>query len=486
LLHFLLENNKKGEKVDHTLLIHFQMARETSALEEFFVALVLGLLNVVAWVREQWLLWLMLGSIGAAYFSPVVLALSLTPLVASICTASTFFLTGLTLPIAEMRSLYRHWALMMLVVCQCFVVSPLIGMAIYNVPLVTSEASHALLVTGLLCSCWLPTPMLVSSIATAAAGGNESVSQAVSVVVNILGLIGISPLGIQLTMRHTGALLMPTSSDSILSFVWMFAVTTIVPLLVGHCLQQALQSTSLRHLVNSDEQLKRQVTNATVTCSEVCDTSQSTWRSRARQLSIGTLLLLNYVVFSASFHHSASVQRELEAAALMGQSSPPHHAVAASSVRDKDLTWSALGIMVLAVFGMQVTQALLSWLGMALCCQAAMSPEERIAAFFLSFQKSELLALPLLIQICACSASDPKTAAFLVLPSIAVHLTQSVLGGMLTHPLRIWRNRQHCRPGTTLLPLRYTKVPKHALPAGASSAPYFTNSHAADGGSGGM
>lgn len=453
------------------------MRKETSAPEEFFVALVLGTLNIVSWVREQWLLWLILGSIGAAYFSPFVLALSMTPLVSSVCTGLTFFLTGLTLPIAEMRGMFRHLSLIGLVLVQCFIVSPLIGLAIYHVPLVTSDASHALLVTGLLCSCWLPTPMLVSSIATAAAGGNESVSQVVSIVVNIVGLLGLSPLGIQLTMRRTGALTMP-SSDSIPSFIGTFAATSLVPLFIGHCLQQLLQSTSLRHLVNSDEQLKRQVTTATVTCSEVCDTTQSNWRSRARQLSIGTLLLLNYVIFSASFHHSASVQRErdLEAA---GQTLPPdhHHAVAVASVRDKDLTWSALGIMVLAVFGMQVIQAVLSWVGMSLCCQVSMSPEERIAGFFLSFQKSELLALPLLIQTCACSASDPKTAAFLVLPSIAVHLTQSILGGVLTHPLRVWRNRQHCRPGTTLLPLRYTKVPKHALPngggGGGPSSSYF-------------
>lgn len=446
------------------------------------MALVLGTLNIVSWVREQWLLWLMLGSIAAAYFSPFVLALSVTPIVASVGTGLTFFLTGLTLPIAEMRGLHRHAALILMVVLQCFVLSPLIGFALYHVPLFTSEASHALLVTGLLCSCWLPTPMLVSSIATAAAGGSETVAQVVSIVVNMVGLLGVSPVGIQLTMRHTGALSMP-SSDSIPSFIGTFAATSLVPLFLGHCLQQVLQSTSWRHLLNNDEQLKRQLTSATVTCSEVCDTTHSNWRHRARQLSIATLLFLNYVIFSASFHHSASVQRERELEAA-GQTLPPdhHHAVAVPEVRGKDLTWSALGIMVLAVFVMQALQALLSWIGMAMCCHASMSPEERIAAFFLSFQKSELLALPLLIQICACSASDPKTAAFLVLPSIAVHLTQSIIGGVLTHPLRLWRNRQHCRPGTTLLPLRYTKVPKHALPNVGNSSPYFTNGTGSGGG----
>jgi hypothetical protein len=449
------------------------MAKETSAPEEFAVAFVLGTLNIVSWIREQWLLWLMLGSIAAAYFSPVVLALSVTPIIASIGTGLTFFLTGLTLPIAEMRGMYRHAGMILMIVAQCFVLSPLIGFAIYQVPLVTSDASHALLVTGLLCSCWLPTPMLVSSIATAAAGGSETVAQVVSIVVNMVGLLGVSPLGIQLTMRHTGALVMP-SSDNIASFIGTFALTSLLPLFLGHCLQQVLQSTSWRHILNSDEQLKRQVTSATVTCSEVCDTTHNNWRHRARQLSIATLLFLNYVIFSASFHHSASVQRERELEAA-GQTLPPdhHHAVAIASVREKELTWSALGIMVLAVFSMQMIQALVSWICMAMCCQNTMSPEERIAGFFLSFQKSELLALPLLIQICACSASDPKTAAFLVLPSIAVHLTQSIIGGLLTHPLRLWRNRQHCRPGTTLLPLRYTKVPKHALPSLSSANPYF-------------
>lgn len=440
--------------------------------DDFFVGAVLGSLNVIAWLREQWLLWLMVGTIGAAYFSPVVLALSVSPVIASVCTAITFFLTGLTLPIAEMRGLVRYWQLIVLVVVQCFAVSPLIGGLFTMLPLVNSEASHELLVTGFLCACWLPTPMLVSTIATAAAGGNEAVSQAVSVVLNIVGLLGLSPLGIQLVMRHSNVLVMP-SSDDIGYFILTFASTSIVPLAAGHLLQRIAHSASFRHLVASDEPLKRQLTTATVTCSEVCDTTPSNWKTRARQLSIATLLFLNYVIFSASFHHSASVQRELEAAALQGGSPPARHAVALASIRDKELTWSAIGMMVFAVFVVQVVQAAVAWFCMSTLCATNTSPEERIAAFFLCFQKSELLGIPLIVQTCACTASDPKTAALLVLPSIAMHCSQSVVGGILTHPLRQWRNRQHCKPGTTLLPLRFTKVPKHSLPSG--SGQYFSS-----------
>lgn len=419
-------------------------------------------LSVVSWLREQWLLWLMLMTIALAYFSPVVLALSFAPIIAAVCTAVTFFLTGLTLPVPELRSLPKLAMPMGLVIAHCFIVAPLLGLVTYTVPIVTSDQSNLLLVTGLLCAYSMPTPMLVSTIATVAAGGSEATSQGLSVVANIVGLGLLSPLGVQLTLRSTGALVMPSAED-IPSFIWMFGATSLLPLLVGHLLQHMLHSSSLlKQLFGADEPLKRQITTATVNCAEICDTTQANWRVRARQLSVMTLLLLNYIIFSGLFHHSAAVAKEYEAAAMAGvtTSLPKHAAVALASERDKDITWTALGIVTGAAASMLVIQAGLAW--MSTSCLAHISPEERIAAFFLCFQKSELLALPLLVQTCGCSASDPKAAGLLVLPCVLVHCIQSILGGLLAHPLRAWRNRQHCRPGTTLLPLRYTKAPKHA------------------------
>ena len=105
----------------------------------------------------------------------------------------------------------------------------------------------------------------------------------------------------------------------------------------------------------------------------------------------------------------------------------------------------------------------------ALLRGAVASPEERLAVFFNCCQKSDVLAITFVSITFASSAYNhaetadgarrsaadaSADAATMLVPALLYHLLQCLAGAALAYPLSRWRNAQHCKAGTALLPAR--------------------------------
>jgi hypothetical protein len=258
----------------------------------------------------------------------------------------------------------------------------------------------------------------------------------------------------------------------------VIAGTVLLPFLVGLGIQFALTSDAFRRLLHSDEQLKRQVTSANVACSEVCDTTPSNWRHRVRQLMVVMMLLLNYCLFSGLFNDAAATAAiSLESSLVVLAIEVCLHGALMLSA------WMLSGLCAspaLSGASPAAVAASDSPRCPSVCC-TPLTPEERIAAFLSAVQKSEvLLAIPLITQVILQDAGGtPRpgklqlasgVAAVAVVPAIVYHVIQSTTSALMAAPLKAWKVRQYCKPGTTLLPLHLSQKVGHLMQSAPTSA----------------
>ena len=270
----------------------------------------------------------------------------------------------------------------------------------------------------MLCTMCLPPSTTISVVATAASSGSESLAVSISAFGNALAMIATP------TLMHLLVVTATHTSKGLRPFIAQFSLSVVIPLIGGLAVQFASLSLTRR----PPEELKRHVTTATSMCSEVCDTNATNWRGRVRGVVILVMLFLNYTFFSSLFFHPKSLEGKISLLAVLYVS----------------------GVLMCV----HVVLGILAWV--ASSC-LSLTPEDRIAVLFSSVQKSEILAVPLLSQMFL----NDEHLAILLVPALSYHFLQSMCSGILGYPLRKWRNAQHCRPGTSLLPMRYCRVPRH-------------------------
>ena len=386
------------------------------------VWLVMRTMSAATWCKEQWMLWGAVGTVVFAYYVPL---LTSSDLVTSVCVAAVFFLSGASFPFEELRHAVSNLHGIVIALVHTFVVSPILILGAYSLPIFDSVPKKEMLLAGMLCAFCLPPSSASALVATGASSGNESITLCVSAIGSLIGLF-VSPALMRMLVKNTQF----QQSRDLIQFLGQFTLIVVLPLIAG----QAVQYIGWVMLRKPSDELKRQVTSAAAFCSDVCDTNQRNWRGRVRVLLYIIMLFLSYTIFCSLFYNPTNVEAKV--------------------------SWEAVG----TVFAVEL-------IGYALLCIIAwvstgflpLGVEDRVATFFSCLGKTEVLAIPLLSQVFV----NREDLAVLLIPSMTYHLIQCVGSSLLTFPLRQWRNRQHCKPGTTLLPLRYIKVPRHLAKSGS-------------------
>jgi sodium/bile acid cotransporter 7 len=422
------------------------------------------LMNLSQWFRQQWSLWGMLLSVAAAFLAPI------TPsaLIINLSVAAIFFLIGCTSPLEELAKALRNLRPAAFTMCHSFVVGPLVALLIHALP-IYDDTPKRIMLTGLMCTLCLPPSTTMSLVMSVASSGTETTALLLSALGNICGLV-LTPLLVEIIIGIVApaqAVLAATQSNSSAAsaaavvtlqpsavtnltmvrnpgaFVVPFLVTIILPFCAGQLAQAlvtrwtaARRAAPLSVAAAPEHAASKGHQSVAAMCAETCDgIAHSEWRNRVRLVTFATMLFLNYAIFCNLFHQksiSSSPSITLASTALCAGLCVAAHTV-------------------LSLFGWFAGKVALPLL----------TPEDRIAVFFVGGLRSEVLAVPLLTTLFA-QHTEAYVAALMV-PSLVYHLVQCVVGGLLAHPLRSWRNQQHCRPGTTLLPSKYCRVPKHQL-----------------------
>ncbi|EKF39184.1 hypothetical protein MOQ_000598 [Trypanosoma cruzi marinkellei] len=382
---------------------------------ERVVRLVVGSLSLVDWVRSQWLLGLFMMSIGMAYYHPVSAGIAASAWT-RILVFISFALSGASFPDIDRSATLRFMGPTIIMFAMSFILSPILGAAIYIIFRSSSGEDNYLLV-GLMCTFCLPPSVILSVAATRSSQGNEALSQYLSAVGIVCGVIA-SPLLMLACMLFSYSSKFPITAD-----LMLFPATAIGPFFVGVVAQKIFAWASHRRITGEDREYLR-MNKAEMTCSELCNGSLFYWRQRAVHINSLVLLLVNYFMFSSFF---------------------------VQSIAPSLLTWRGVGLISFVELTLYTVMCVLGWLMASLF---ACSPEERIALFFALITKSEVLVVPIILQI----FHENRQAAVILLPSLIYHLIQAFTTGMLSFPLRRWRCQYNCRPGTTLLPLRLSRV----------------------------
>lgn len=403
-----------------------ESAQSSTEMQQLVVVWGMRFMSLLGWAREQWSLWGLLLTIAAAYFFPIVTA---SELVVSVCVAIVFLLHGASISLTDLwNTLNKSFSAFVLCVFLSFVVAPLVALVAYSLPLgLESGDTHMAWISGIIFTFSLPPSSISSIVATTTASGNEALALCFSTIGNVLGMI-VSPLLIQALVPSNKLYHLRSSR----AFMLRLAFTILLPFFLGQLLQAVVNWAAKSSRGQEDSKRSSHVAAATVMCVDPIELqSNFVWRSRMRYVSYIVSMFLNYAVFAGLFHVS--------------------HVPGENKIPD------LLGGIALVELSLHLVLCCAAW---GLSSLLPMTPEDRIACFYASVQKSEILAAPLLSQV---FANDPRLA-LLIVPSVVYHLMQCVVGGAVSSLLRRWRNTQYCRPGTTLLPLRYIRVPKHLTP----------------------
>ncbi|KAH9599815.1 putative sodium bile acid cotransporter [Trypanosoma melophagium] len=385
----------------------------TAGSKEKVVRIVMGSLSVVDWIRSQWLLWLFLLSICMAYYRPASVDIASSVWVRILVFVS-FTLSGASFPDLDKSAAFRFIGPTIAMCVMSLFVSPIIGTAVYTMFHENNDLHY--LFIGLMCTFCLPPSAILSVAAARSSQGNEALSQYLSAVGSVSGVIA-SPLLMLACISLSHSTKLPSTMEMV-----FFPVTVIGPFFIGIVAQRVFAWISHRYITGEDRDLVR-ISKAEIACSELCEGSLVYWRQRAVQMNCLVLLLVNYFMFSSFF---------------------------VQSITPNLLTWKGIGIVSCLEFALYLVLSLVGW------CLASMitaTPEERIALFFALVTKSEVLVVPIILHL----FHENRQAAVILLPSLMYHLIQAFATGVLSFPLRRWRYRYNCRPGTTLLPLRLSK-----------------------------
>ncbi|KEG12487.1 hypothetical protein DQ04_01671040 [Trypanosoma grayi] len=387
-----------------------------SAVEskEKVVRIVMGSLSVVDWVRSQWLLWLFVLSIGMAYYRPTSMDIA-TSAWSRILVFASFTLSGASFPDLDKSVTLRFIGPAIAVGIMNFIISPILGIVVYTILHGNSETHY--LFVGLMCAFCLPPSAILSVAASRSSQGNEALAQSLSAIGNFSGVIA-SPLLMLACISLSHYAKLPSTVDMLL-----FPVTVIGPFLIGILAQKGFAWVSHRRITGEDRNDTR-FNKAEVVRSELCDGSLVHWRQRAVQMNCFVMLLLNYFMFSSFFTQPLAPGL---------------------------LTWRGVGLVASLELAIYAVLCLVGW---PLASMITATPEERIAVFFALVTKSEVLVVPIILHL----FHENRQAAVILLPSLLYHLVQAFATGVLSFPIRRWRYRYNCRPGTTLLPLRLSKT----------------------------
>ncbi|RNF13109.1 uncharacterized protein Tco025E_06299 [Trypanosoma conorhini] len=382
--------------------------------KERLVRLVMGSLSVVDWVRSQWLLGLFILSIGMAYYHPVSADMA-TSAWTRVLVLVSFTLSGASFPDVDRGATLRFMGPAITMFIMSFLFSPIVGVGVYMTLRSSSETNY--LAVGLMCTFCLPPSVILSVAAVRSSQGSEALSQYLSAVGSVCGVV-LSPLLMLACMSLSHATKFPSTAEMML-----FHATVIGPFFCGVIAQKVFGWVAHRRIAGEDRDVLR-LNKAELACSELCNGSLVYWRQRTIQLNNLVLLLVNYCMFSNFF---------------------------VQSVASSSLTWRGVGLISLVELTLYAATCLVGWL---LASLIACTPEDRIALFFTFVTKSEVLVVPIILHL----FQENRQAAVILLPSLMYHLIQAFAAGVLSFPLRRWRYQYNCRPGTTLLPLRLSRV----------------------------
>lgn len=380
--------------------------------KEKVVRIVMGSLTIVDWMRGQWLLGLFALSILLAYYSPA--SDTTAGAWAHILVFVSLVLSGASLPNFGKSTTPRCMGSCVIMCVMSFIVSPLMGTALYFTFSESSGTNY--LFFGLMCTLCLSPSATLSVAAAHSSQGDGAFSQHLSAIGTVCGVI-VSPLLVLLCISLSHAVTFSNTSE-----LTPFSVILIAPFCFGVVAQKGL--TWLSHCLRRGEENEIvRLDDVDVACTESYLGTRSYWRRRAIQLNYIVLFLVNYFMFSLFFVHSV-----------------------VSSL----LTWRGVVTLVGVELLFYVVFSLVGWL---VASMVVWTPEERIALFFALTTKSEILLVPIVFHL----FHESGHAAAVLFPSLVYHLFQAVAAGVLSVPLRRWRYRYNCRPGTALLPLRLSR-----------------------------
>jgi len=195
-------------------------------------------------VVRQWFLLALGGVLLLAGVLPQIAApggLLYPHITVHVAVAAAFFVSGLTLPTAQLRTAAGQWRLHGFIQLFCFVLTPLLMLPF--IPLIRLLDLPPALGEGFIILGCLPTTIASCVIYTRAASGNDAGALCNSVGGNLLGLI-VTPLLI--------VLLLGTHGDAPMTAVLQqLSIEVVLPIMVGQFIRFALRAQAfprLRHI----------------------------------------------------------------------------------------------------------------------------------------------------------------------------------------------------------------------------------------------
>eukprot|EP01062_Namystynia_karyoxenos_P064324 TRINITY_DN5726_c0_g1_i1.p1 TRINITY_DN5726_c0_g1~~TRINITY_DN5726_c0_g1_i1.p1 ORF type:complete len:633 (+),score=227.88 TRINITY_DN5726_c0_g1_i1:134-2032(+) len=374
------------------------------ACTDFVVEMVFRVFQFCTWLSDNFLGWGMLVSTALAYKFPSF-GRQGGPLrpeysVNSV-TAALFFICGLMFRRDRVRDALLHFRLNAFGLAFTFLVVPALTYGALMSPQLSRLFSVDLRL-GILVSACMPPSTTTSIILTHAAGGNEGVAVANTALGHLVGVL-LSPALISLAIAS------PQFTEKVRTVrpavLRLLVGAIFLPMLAGQLCQVFLPKgkskghtpAALLPLLRDDDR---------------CDEPVRGRGARVfGQLSQLLLLVLNFYVFCSCFAHL----READS---------------------RELSSSVVPLFAFLV-AQQVVQVGLCW---ALLSSCALDPAARVAALLCCANKTEGLAIPLVITM-----FDRTRLGLLPVPIVLHNCAQAILGAVLTSPLRAWLRQERAR-----------------------------------------